>query len=194
MNHPIHPEEQVFGGMVRGRDVPEPAGDSADIAAIHHYIMTGTGWNPASSALKRIEAALLPARTLAIVDAHHAKLMAAMDEKDAEIARLTAAGPVAAQPQGEPVWFHAECDDPDYSGFHLERGDAEAAVSDHGGVVTELCERYTHPIAQPVQPAVPVTDAEVETAMAVATTCGDVIGAGEMRRVLKGFLASRGQA
>ena len=39
----------------------------------------------------------LPARTLEQVDAHHAKLMAALDKKDAEITRLTAAALESAQ-------------------------------------------------------------------------------------------------
>lgn len=37
-----------------------------------------------------------------------------------------------------PDWYHAECDDPDRSGFYLEKSDAQTQVNDHGGYVTEL--------------------------------------------------------
>ena len=87
-------------------DAPEhPGALLSEIAAIRHTLMTGLSHNPAINALNRLAARMLPysegavpepvpARTLAIVDAHHAMLMAALDAKDAEIARLTAAVPV----------------------------------------------------------------------------------------------------
>lgn len=37
---------------------------------------------------------------------------------------------------GEPDYWHAECDDPDYSAFFPDKADAMARVSDHGGTVT----------------------------------------------------------
>ena len=137
MNHPIHPEEQIFGGMVMGRDVPEP----------------------------------VPARTLAIVDAHHAKLNEALDAKDAEIARLTAAGIEAAQPQGDPVaWaVYAEVGGEMLAqyppSFTLE------SAKDHQrmygeGVNTEIRRLYTRPSVP-----VPVTDAEILAAGSALSNC-----------------------
>lgn len=35
-------------------------------------------------------------------------------------------------------WFHAECDDPDYSGFYQSEADAITQVNEHGGYVTSL--------------------------------------------------------
>jgi hypothetical protein len=40
--------------------------------------------------------------------------------------------------QGVPVWYHAECADPDYSRFTQDKAEAHAIVSDKGGYVTEL--------------------------------------------------------
>ena len=119
MNHPIHPESDEFAGLVMGREavavtpaLPIVAHGVFDI----HGALIGCHDEPChligihsqplvklSAAQAALAAQPLPARTLEQIDAHHAKLMAALDEKDAEIARLTAAGPVAAQPQGDPV-------------------------------------------------------------------------------------------
>ena len=52
-----------------------------------------------------------------------------------------------AAPVQEPAWYHAECDDPDYSRFTQEKDEAFAIVSDKGGYVTPL---YTTPSAAPV--------------------------------------------
>ena len=49
-----------------------------------------------------------------------------------------------AAPVQEPAWYHAECDDPDYSRFTQEKDEAFAIVSDKGGYVTPL---YTVPPA-----------------------------------------------
>jgi hypothetical protein len=57
-----------------------------------------------------------------------------------------------AAPVQEPAWYHAECDDPDYSRFTQEKDEAFAIVSDKGGYVTEL---YTR--AQPAPVQEPVT-------------------------------------
>ena len=46
------------------------------------------------------------------------------------------------QEQDEPDWYHAECDNPDYSGFFKSKADAETQVNEHGGYVTEF---YTKP-------------------------------------------------
>ncbi|MBT2300414.1 hypothetical protein J7E70_08040 [Variovorax paradoxus] len=45
-----------------------------------------------------------------------------------------------APAQTEAAWFHAECDDPDYSGFFQCQADALTQVNDHGGEVTALYE------------------------------------------------------
>ncbi len=37
-------------------------------------------------------------------------------------------------------WYHAECLDPDHSGFFESQADAETCVGDHGGKVTALWE------------------------------------------------------
>ena len=126
MNHPTHPEEQVFGGMVRGRDVPDVAFTPSNEYLQGHQdglewaAQTAEACDPrtgdflyddldalAAALRKGPEmpvceplAKLVPARTLAIVDAHHAKLNEALDAKDAEIARLTA----AAVPLLRPVF------------------------------------------------------------------------------------------
>ena len=50
--------------------------------------------------------------------------------------------PKAAQPEQEPAWYHAECNDPDHSGFFKEAIDAVTQVNEHGGFVTKL---YTTP-------------------------------------------------
>lgn len=42
--------------------------------------------------------------------------------------------------QPAPVWFHAECSDPDYSAFFQNHADALERVSDYGGEVTALFE------------------------------------------------------
>ena len=191
MNHPTHPEEQVFGGMVRGRDVPEPEADDLTIA---YFMGVDHG--------KKIGGQqITSARTLAIVDAHHAKLNEALDAKDAEIARLigcltkansnterferewylrgdeiarlTAAGPVAAWPQGEPVaWaVYAEVGGEMFAqyppSFTLE------SAKDHQrmygeGVNTEIRRLYTHTIAQPAVPVTDATNAELLDALEAA--------------------------
>jgi hypothetical protein len=46
----------------------------------------------------------------------------------------------------EPAWYHAECNDPDYSRFTQEKDEAFSIVSDKGGYVTPL---YTTSPAQP---------------------------------------------
>jgi hypothetical protein len=43
----------------------------------------------------------------------------------------------------EPDWFHAECNDPDRSGFFRSESDAQTQVNDHGGSVTGL---YEYPL------------------------------------------------
>jgi hypothetical protein len=53
-----------------------------------------------------------------------------------------------AAPVLEPAWYHAECNDPDYSRFTQEKDEAFAIVSDKGGYVTEL---YTRAQPAPVQ-------------------------------------------
>jgi len=47
----------------------------------------------------------------------------------------------AAAPVQEPAWYHADCNDPDYSRFTQEKDEAFAIVSDKGGHVTELYTR-----------------------------------------------------
>ena len=98
------------------------------------------------------------------------------------------AAPVAAQQ--EPVAWRWKNSETGGSGYHPIRG--------HGNPVFAHLYSweplYTHPFAaQPVQPAVPVTDAEARQANSVyvdASLCGQ----DAMRAALEGFLASRGQA
>jgi hypothetical protein len=61
---------------------------------------------------------------------------------------VTAIKQARSAPVQEPAWYHAECDDPDYSRFTQEKDEAFAIVSDKGGYVTPL---YTVPPAAPVQ-------------------------------------------
>lgn len=57
---------------------------------------------------------------------------------------------IAAPAVVEPVWHHAECNDPDRSGFYLAKSDAQTQVNDHGGYVTELfAGPLPHLIAEP---------------------------------------------
>jgi len=65
-----------------------------------------------------------------------------------------------AQREQGPDWYHAECDDPDYSGFHLELGDALTQISEHGGYITEL---FTH-AAPPSAEATPASEREALSA------------------------------
>jgi hypothetical protein len=67
-----------------------------------------------------------------------------------QLDRYMATGDINPQPAPvqEPAWYHAECDDPDYSRFTQEKDEAFAIVSDKGGYVTPL---YTVPFAAPVQ-------------------------------------------
>jgi len=51
----------------------------------------------------------------------------------------------------EPAWWHAECADPDYSGFHQSEGDAFTEVSDHGGYYYALYTKQGAVVA-PAQP------------------------------------------
>ena len=190
MNHPIHPEEVEFAGLVMGREAV--AAPEADALTIAYFIGIEIG--------KKIGGQqITPARTLAIVDAHHAKLMTALDAKDAEIARLTAAGPVAAQPQGEPVaWaVYAQID-----GVMVAQAQPmfeENAALYHQSmykktIKTEVRALYTHSIAQPAQPAVPVTDAEVRLMFSDRYNKPTPDEFDLMRAALESFLASRRQA
>ena len=177
MNHPIHPEEQVFGGMVRGRDVPEP----------------------------------VPARTLAIVDAHHAKLNEALDAKDAEIARLTVVVPVAAQPVqpadkalksarevGEKGAPHSESErllfDEYMRGHNWKCDSWNADKSEYADTQQRILYAVFRARAAIAQPAVPVTDAEVFAACANSYLFVTPESIKDMRHVLEKFLSSRGQA
>jgi len=56
-----------------------------------------------------------------------------------------------AAPVQEPAWYHAECNDPDYSRFTQEKDEAFAIVSDKGGYVTELYAKAQQaPVQEPV--------------------------------------------
>ena len=76
----------------------------------------------------------------------------------AEVIRLSVAAQELEQRQAvqEPDWYHAECMDPDRSGFFVDKADAEARVSDQGGTVTAL---YT---AAPQPAQVPLTEEQIE--------------------------------
>ena len=64
------------------------------------------------------------------------------DDQVAAYKAMKAIEKAFAQTEQEPAWYHAECDDPDRSGFFKEASDAATQVNDHGGHVTPL---YTTP-------------------------------------------------
>ena len=69
----------------------------------------------------------------------------------AEVIRLSVAAQELEQRQAvqEPDWYHAECMDPDRSGFFVDKADAEARVSDQGGTVTALYTAAPQPAQVP---------------------------------------------
>ena len=75
----------------------------------------------------------------------------------AALAQPALAAPVPST--DEPVWFHAECDDPDHSGFFQSQGDAETQVNDYGGDVTAL---YDGPVPAMVAAQQPTPAASPE--------------------------------
>lgn len=58
--------------------------------------------------------------------------------------------PEPQSPAAEPDYWHAECDDPDYSAFFPDKADAMARASDHGGTVTPYInhDKFVAAIAQ----------------------------------------------
>jgi hypothetical protein len=75
------------------------------------------------------------------------KSMSRNNAEDLAEELITAIKQARSAPVQEPAWYHAECDDPDYSRFTQEKDEAFAIVSDKGGYVTPL---YTVPPAAPV--------------------------------------------
>ena len=92
-----------------------------------------------------------------------------------------------AAPVQEPAWYHAECDDPDYSRFTQEKDEAFAIVSDKGGYVTEL---YTR--AQPAPVQEPVTqDVQEKCRIEVAPAKGGLLPAAPVQEPSDGTQVSK---
>ena len=155
MNHPTHPEEQVFAGLVMGREAVtvEPS-TLTDAVIIEIATALGINMRTGGGAIKLARAVI--------------KAQAAL------------AAPVAAQKIS--AWLHTG-----------ELGKCWATIGPSGSGNPKAL--YLHSAAaQPVQPAVPVTDAEVRLMFSDRYNKPTPDEFALMREALEFFLASRGQA